>query len=123
MCQGPLNESNLLLKISKLVESSAPFVAREQSAIAEQPRPGKDRLKSTLTDFDRRLEDLKSQLNNQLTDRKNRLERAKECVGILEGVTAWLDGCQGNLDDLTLRDPCSDVIASQQMKCQVQTAT
>ena len=125
MCEGPLNEKNVLDKNSKLVESSAPFVAKEWSAIAGQPRPrpGQDRLQSTLADFDERLENLKSQLSDRLSERRNQLERAKECAGILEGMTSWLDGCQGNLDGLTLRDPGSDVIKSQQVQCQVRSCT
>ena len=140
LCQGPQDEQELIARNSSLRDSSSQFVAEQladtakqyapvaeqQSTSTGQPssaaavsRPGQAELEQTLSEYDRRLEELKSKLRGSLSEREQQLESAKECEGLLEGVMSWLDVCEADLDGLRVRDPSSAVIEEQQQNCQV----
>ena len=138
LCGGPDNEQELLDAHSKLRESSAEYVSKELDVITKAhvaneevqgsslgkpnstwPRPGQVELEEMLSDYDRRLEELKNKLQACLSQRESQLEGARECENLLEGMSSWLEGGVAKLDELRLRDPKCAVIETQQQKCQV----
>ena len=118
LCQGPSNETDLLSKSSQVQDSSAAFVA-EQLAQVAMARPGQDQLEATLSDYDRRLEELKARLAGSVGELERQLERARECDGVMGGLLSWVEAGEAELDSLRVRDPSSAVIEGQQQKCEV----
>ena len=140
LCLGPSNEQGLLSDIGQLHDSSAEYVAKKLNEITRetqdsdrgqssspgkltsmQHRPGQVELDSTLSDYDRRLEELKKKLRVCLSEREEQLERAREWEGLMEGMMSWLEGGVAQLDGLRVRDPSCDAIERQQQRCQVRT--
>ena len=136
LCQGPSDEQGLLASTSQVHESSAGFVAERLDTIAEArqqesekvqsaspgqqssvTRPGQVEMQLTLSDYDRRLEELKKKLKVFLTERESRLVSARECDGLLGEMMSWVGGT--DLEGLRVRDPSSVAIQNQQQKCQV----
>ena len=138
LCEGPSDEPKLLTSMSQVRESSARFVAEKLdtnakvqlhtsdkvlSASSGEPssaaRPGQDEMQSVLSEYDRRLEELKKKLKVCLSERESQLESAREFDGLLSEMMLWMGGA--DLEGLRVRDPSSTIIQNQQQKCQVLT--
>ena len=135
LCQGPSNEQGLLPMMSQLKDSSAEFVAKTLDDITKSTsdpekgestspgkpntRPGQVELEETLSDYDRRLQDLKNKLQLCLDDREKQLSCARDYEGVVKTMMSCLEGGGAQLDGLNVRDPTSDTIQKQQLVCQV----
>ena len=85
------------------------------------PRPGQGELEKKLSEYERRLEELKEKLGRCLGEREKQLGRARECKGLLEGVGLWLKEGVADLKGLKVKDPRCSVIEEQQSRCQVSS--
>ena len=117
ICEGPSDGKGLLANMSQMCESSAGFVAEAQLQMLG--RPGQAVMQSILSNYDRRLEELKKKLKVCLSERESLLERTRECDSLLSEMMSWMKGA--DLEGLRVRDPSSAVIQNQKHKCQVLT--
>ena len=83
------------------------------------PRPGQAEQDRIIANYEERLEALKRNLSLQSETLNSQLEKGKEFEKVTSDLSSWLDDLEGGLDDFKIRDPKSDIIKSQQQKCQV----
>ena len=112
LCNGPDAESAHLDQVAHLCQKGCP-VGREL------PRPGQKEQDETIQDYEQRLDALRRKLAAHSADLQAQLEKGKEFETVTSDLATWLEGLEAGLDDYKIRDPASDVIRSQQEKCQV----
>ena len=112
LSRGPAAESAYGDKVSALDQEGCP-VGRDL------PRPGQKEQDDIISDYEKRLEAVKGLLDNQAASLTAQLIKGEELELLTSDLSAWLDEVETGLDDFKIRDPKSEVIASQQQRCQV----
>lgn len=112
LCNGPDAESAYFDKASQLCKEGCPTGH-------DFPRPGQKEQEDIIEDYEKHLEALKKKLTAQSADLNSQLERGEEFESVTSDLSTWLDELETWLEDFKIRDPKSDVIESQQQKCQV----
>ena len=110
--------------LSKGPESEPTFLARLAESFPTctaslAVRPGTEELEGALTDYEARVEVLKSQLGSSSTRLSSQLEEAQKFETLLESVLGWLAGAEGQREGLAVCELGSSAIGDQLQNCQV----